>query len=201
MKLQLLPFLLLLSLILIISGSCKKEEQSDINKNSPGGEGIYPVEEGKSKLHINLAANYSLKALATYNAVNINIQQISYHTSGDSTVSGGWIDLETIPGIYNLMDFAEADTLIAFDSLVASQTISQVRMILGDSNTVMVDSVLYDLATPSAQSSGLKVQVHTQMIPDSSYVIMLDFDPAQSIKQTGNGKYKLKPVINAVVNP
>jgi hypothetical protein len=179
MKLQLLPFLLLLSLVLIISGSCKKEEQSDINKNSPGGEGIYPVEEGKSKLHINLAANYSLKALATYNAVNINIQQISYHTSGDSTVSGGWIDLETIPGIYNLMDFVEADTLIAFDSLVASQTISQVRMILGDSNTVMVDSVLYDLATPSAQSSGLKVQVHTQMIPDSSYVIMLDFDPAQ----------------------
>jgi hypothetical protein len=126
---------------------------------------------------------------------------MSYHTSGDSTMTSGWTDLYTNPGIYNLMDYVEEDTLIAFDSLLAVQTISQIRIVLGDSNTVMIDSVLYDLKTPSAQNSGLKIQVHTQLIPDSTYVIMLDFDPEKSIKQTGNGKFILKPVINATVNP
>lgn len=172
--------------------------QEDNNDNS---ENLPPVTEGISDLNIHLAAQYSMKSTDSIEAVNVDIQQISFHTSGDSTVSSGWFDLETIPGIYNLMDFVEDDTLIAFDSLVASQTISQVRLLLGDSNTVMIDSVLYELETPSAQSSGLKVQVHAQMIPDSSYVIMLDFDPEQSIKQTGNGQYILKPVINAIINP
>jgi hypothetical protein len=90
---------------------------------------------------------------------------------------------------------------VAFDSLVATQTISQIRILLGDSNTVMIDSVEYPLMTPSAQTSGLKVQVHTQMEPDSTYVIMLDFDPEQSVKELGNGKYKLHPVIRTVINP
>jgi hypothetical protein len=99
------------------------------------------------------------------------------------------------------MDYVEDDTLIAFDSLVSAQMISQVRLILGDSNTVMVDSILYDLSTPSGQTSGIKLQVHTELLPDSTYVIMLDFDPEESVKQTGNGQYKLKPVIRTIVNP
>lgn len=194
MKYKSIIILLVLGFTLLSINGCKK----DYNEHSLN---IPPINEGTSSLNIRLAAQYSLKSSDSIEAVYIDIQQIRFHTSGDSSVSSGWIDLETNPGIYNLMDFVEDDTLIAFDTLVASQTISQVRMILGDSNTVMIDSVLYDLVTPSAQNSGLKIQVHTQMIPDSSYVIMLDFDPKQSVKQTGNGKYKLKPVINAILNP
>ena len=195
MKRNTIKSLLLLSLSILIINGCEKDFYETPDNNNP----VYP--QGKSVLDVHLAAQYSFKSSDSIQAVNLEIQQMSYHTSGDSTVNSGWIDLVTNPGIYNLMDYVEDDTIIAFDSLLAVQTISQLRIILGDSNTVMVDSVLYDLFTPSAQSSGLKVQVHTQMIPDSSYVIMLDFDPEQSIKQSGNGKYKLKPVIRTIVNP
>lgn len=194
------PFTLLLAIVLLLAFACKKDNEETIilpdDNNDPG------TVENNVKLGITLAASYQMKSFNTnYNAVNIDIQQISFHTSDDTTVAAGWYDLETLPGIYNLMDFVSNDTLVAFDSLLTAQTISQIRILLGDSNTVMIDSVEYELITPSAQTSGLKVQVHTPMVPDSTYVIMLDFDPEQSVKQLGNNKYKLQPVIRTVVNP
>jgi len=192
---KILSISLILSLMLIVIASCNKDDDES-NPNQPP-----PVPTEKASLDVSLAASYSSKAVSSYDQVNIDIQQISFHTSGDSSVSSGWYDLETNPGIYNLLDYVVDDTLLAFDSLVSAQTISQIRLLLGDDNTVMVDSVLYDLSTPSGQTSGLKVQVHTELLPDSAYVIMLDFDPEESVKQTGNDKYKLSPVIRTVVNP
>jgi hypothetical protein len=200
MKYNTLISLLLLGSLLFVICGCQKDETANLN-NTSSPDNIQPPIQGKSMLGVVLAANYSLKSSDSIQAVNIDIQQLSYHASGDSSMNAGWIELPTTPGIYNLMDYVAEDTLIAFDTLEAVQTISQIRILLGDSNTVMIDSVLYPLATPSAQQSGLKVQVHTQMVPDSSYVIMLDFDPEQSIKQTGNGKYILKPVIQTLINP
>ena len=190
-----LSIILVLASMMVVIVSCNKDDDED-NGNQPP---VVPTE--KASLDITLAASYSLRSDTSYQQVNIDIQQVSFHTSGDSTVSSGWFDLETTPGIYNLMDYIVNDTLIAFDSLVSAQTISQIRLVLGDSNTVMVDSLLYDLSTPSGQTSGIKLQVHTELLPDSAYVIMLDFDPEESGKQTGNGKYKLKPVIRTIVNP
>ena len=181
------------STLIIFLAGCNKDD-SNYNENNPPA-------TGKSTLDIKLAASQDLKSVTAYDSVNIHIQQISFHSSNDTNASGGWYDLETIPGIYNLLDFITEDTLIAFDSLLVPQTISQVRLILGDSNTVVEDGISYPLSTPSAQTSGLKVQVHCQMVPDSAYVIMLDFDPEQSIHKTGNGVYKLKPVIRTVINP
>lgn len=190
-----LSIILVLASMMIVIVSCNKGDDKNKGNQPP----VVPTE--KASLDVTLAASYSSRAMTTYEQVNVDIQQVSFHTSGDSTVSSGWYDLETTPGIYNLMDYIVDDTLIAFDSLVSAQTISQIRLILGDSNTVMVDSVLYDLSTPSGQTSGIKLQVHTELLPDSAYVIMLDFAPEESVKQTGNGKYKLQPVIRTIVNP
>jgi len=56
------------------------------------------------------------------------------------------------------------------------------------------------LSTPSAQQSGLKLQVHTTLEPELAYDVLLDFDAAQSIVKAGNsGKYNLKPVIRVFV--
>lgn len=198
-KFDLIISILIAVCIFFVVSSCKKDNVENIpsvsDPLSP------PAMQGDASLKITLAANQSLKSTTTYDAVYVEILQISYHSSADTNISGGWNDLETIPGIYNLMDYVVDDTLIAFDTLVNAQTISQLRLVLGDSNTVMIDSVMFDLQTPSAQSSGLKLQVHTQMIPDSAYVIMLDFDPEQSVKQLGNNKYKLRPVIRTIINP
>jgi hypothetical protein len=58
----------------------------------------------------------------------------------------------------------------------------------------MKDSVLYDLETPSAEQSGLKIKIDKNLgfTTDS---LTLDFDADKSILETGNGKFILKPVI------
>jgi len=127
--------------------------------------------------------------------VNIDLQLVVLFGDNDSKDS---VELGTNAGIYNLLDFQNGvDTLIA-SAMVTVDTIKQVRLILGQENTVKVDGVIHDLDTPSAQQSGLKIKVDAPLDSLSVYNLILDFDADESVKQTGNGKYKLKPVIKVV---
>jgi hypothetical protein len=74
------------------------------------------------------------------------------------------------------------------------RVLKELRLILGPGNSVMKDSVLYDLDTPSAQQSGLKIKIDKSLglAFDS---LTVDFDAEKSIVETGNGKFILKPVI------
>ena len=54
------------------------------------------------------------------------------------------------------------------------------------------------LTTPSAQHSGLKLNVHAELTEGITYKILLDFDAARSIVKTGSGAYNLKPVIRTI---
>jgi hypothetical protein len=135
-----------------------------------------------------------------YSEVNLDIQQISINASTDTNATSGWVDLETNAGVYNLLDFVSGnDTLLAFDTVLVAQSINQIRLILGENNTVVEDGVTSDLNTPSGQTSGIKVSVNAILQPGYPYMIELDFDPYQSVVKTGNGNYNLKPVIKATV--
>jgi hypothetical protein len=75
-------------------------------------------------------------------------------------------------------------------------TISELRLILGTNNTVVVNGETFELETPSGQTSGYKVKMHTQtMVIGGVYFLVLDFNTEKSVHETGNGKYMLQPVI------
>ena len=175
------------SFFILLQSACKKDE----NNNAPPN-------TGTADLDVSLKSTPTKRS--TYDSINIDIIKVSIHTSTDSAETSGWFDLETNGGVYNLLDYTVGnDTVIALDSVLQVQTISQIRLILGDNNTIVEGGETYDLETPSAQTSGIKIQVHAELLPNLSFKIQLDFDPDKSINKTGNGKYKLKPVINAVV--
>ncbi len=126
-----------------------------------------------------------------FQQVNIDIQEIRIKTTNDTSQ---WVSLNTNAGIYNLLEFQNGvDTLLATGTM-STDTLKEVRFILGNNNSVMVDSVLYAMDTPSAQESGLKVKIDKHLNLDIN-TLTLDFDAEKSILQTGNGAYKLKPVI------
>lgn len=141
-------------------------------------------------------SNYEVSmtdAPGNFTEVNIDIEQIRIHSDID-----GWVDLTTNAGVYNLLDFANGiDTLVASDS-IPSGRVSQILFILGDSNSVLVDGMKHPLTVPSGSESGLKLQVHHDLIPNISYTVLVDFDAAQSIVLTGNGSYILKPVLRVI---
>lgn len=138
---------------------------------------------------------YLVDGPAAYDKVYIDVQSVQVKVSADTSQSD-WQTL-TIPrtGIYNLLNFKNGlDTLLGSIQLPAGH-ISQLRLVLGSNNSVVVSGVSYPLTTPSAQQSGLKLAINADLVAGIDYKIWIDFDAARSIVQTGNGSYILKPVI------
>jgi len=103
-------------------------------------------------------------------------------------------------GMYNLLELTGGkDTLLA-DALIPSGTISQIRLILGDNNYIITPAGnKVALKTPSAQQSGLKVQLHQEVSGGMLYRLTLDFDVARSIVQAGaSDNLILKPVLRVI---
>lgn len=130
-----------------------------------------------------------------YDAVLLSIKSVVIVTDkGEQTLAVGG-------GIINILDFRLGkDTLLAAQDIPAG-TIQQIRLVLNSTgNQVVIGGITYDLTTPSGQTSGVKLNVHDNLTAGVDYTLTLDFDAAQSIVLTGNGKYILKPVIRAVAN-
>ena len=187
MNTQFSLLLFMLSFTIVVFTGCKEDEEP-----APPA--------GTADFNVSLENSAAKKSADAITSVNIDIQKVSIHTSGDTSTSSGWYELDVNTGIYDLLDYESGnDTIIGFDSLLVVQKISQIRLILGNNNTVVDDGETYDLDTPSAQTSGLKIQVNADLQPNTTYKVVLDFDSDKSIKETGNGKYKLQPVIKATV--
>lgn len=169
-------------------GACSKDD----DKSNTGS--------GTSRMEVRLT-----DAPGDYEKVLIDIRSVQVHKDANDNGTTGWVTLDNIkPGIYNLLDFSNGkDTLLAASNLPVGH-ISQIRLVLGDNNAVVLkgETVPRELKTPSGQTSGLKVQIHADLKEDVTYVVLLDFDAAKSIVETGinasNRKYILKPVIRAI---
>jgi hypothetical protein len=128
-----------------------------------------------------------------FSAVYIDLQGVEVTGSDGKAVT-----MNIHPGTINLLNFSNGvDTLIASGSLEIA-TVAQIRLILGTNNYVMINSVKYPLSTPSADQTGLKLQVHQTLQAGVGYSVVLDFDANKSIVLQGNGTYSLKPVIRTV---
>ncbi|MBS1772570.1 MAG: DUF4382 domain-containing protein [Bacteroidetes bacterium] len=140
--------------------------------------------------HVNMRLT---DAPADYDAVYIDIQKVEVTMEGSAA-----IQLTPVrPGVYDILKLKNSlDTLLIRADIPAGK-ISQIRLILGSNNSVVVDGTTYTLNTPSAQESGLKLKLNTQLVVGGSYDMWLDFDVAKSIVATGSGKYNLKPVVTA----
>lgn len=147
---------------------------------------------GKAVLSVRLT-----DAPADYQEVLIDIQDVMINTSEEDN-SEDWQSLDIMyPGVYNLLDFTNGlDTLLVERELPAG-VISQMRLLLGENNQVKINDTYYDLTTPSAQESGLKFNVHADLIEGIHYTVWIDFDAGRSVVDRGNGEYNLKPVIRA----
>lgn len=129
-----------------------------------------------------------------YQEVLIDVQEVQINLTADE--NSGWQSLQsTKSGIYNLLDFTNGMDTLLVDEFLPAGKISQMRLVLGNDNKVMIDDVYYDLATPSAQQSGLKFNVHADLKDGITYKLWIDFDAGRSIVKKGNGDYSLKPVI------
>ena len=109
----------------------------------------------------------------------------------------GWVSLSNVnPGIYDLLTLTGGVTQLLADAEVPAGFLGQIRLILGNDNSVVINGESQSLSTPSAQQSGLKLQVNQELEAGVEYDYLLDFDVDKSIVSSGNsGGFNLKPVI------
>jgi len=146
-----------------------------------------------------------IDAEGDYEEVNIEIIDILYNSSEDEE---GWISFtpeEGYPINVNLTELIAGNSVLLTDEIVPSGMLKQIRLVLSNNNTLRLkdEPSLIPLDTPSAQQSGLKLKLDTELEPGFSYNFILDWDVHKSIVKAGNsGKYILKPVIrvNTEVN-
>ncbi len=157
--------------------SCTKSDDSD--NDTPAG---------SAQVNVRLT-----DAPAEYDAVWLDVQQVVIMSDAgvNTTLT------PSRPGLYNLLALRNGIDTLLVTAPVPAGTVSQIRLILGPNNSVVVGGQAYPLNTPSAQESGLKLNLHETLSAGGAYTFWLDFDAGKSIHQTGNGKYMLKPVIRA----
>ena len=177
-KMKKTAFLLLTSAAIIFAACSKSDSDSSTSAN------------GKSSMSI-----YLVDGPANYDKVYLDVQSVQVKATTDNSDN----DWQTVPigrtGVYNLLNFKNGlDTLLGSVVLPAGR-ISQLRLVLGPNNSIVMNGITYPLTTPSAQQSGLKLAINADLVAGIDYKIWIDFDAARSIVQTGSGSFILKPVI------
>lgn len=145
---------------------------------------------------------YITDAPADYEAVWIDIEEVRVHSSGEDSIEEddeGWIIINDNPMRINLLDLTNGELEVLGETELEAGMYSQIRLILGEDNEIVIDGTSHDLKTPSAQQSGLKHNLHAEIEGGQVYTLLLDFDASRSIVKAGNsGQFILKPVIRAV---
>lgn len=169
----------ILTLSITLFFSCSKNETS--------------ATKGKSQLEV-----YLTDDPANYDQVVIDVRDVKINYSNDT--ANGWRSLSQVnAGSYDILRLInDKDTILGKTDLDSGR-IEQIRLILGSNNYVKIGGQTYTLETPSAQQSGLKINLHQDVNAGILYKLLLDFDASRSIVKTGNGKYILKPVIRATM--
>ena len=202
-----LKFVLLLGIILVFLTGCISElVVPENNVNSPSTEGSSAYENpadglgtGKGTLKI-----YLTDAPGDYKEVNINISRIEGHIAVEDE-EGYWEILKEWPDGMEVDLIKLEDVSILLASLeLEPNNYTQLRIFLnGDASLVLEGeegldgpTVTEPLEIPSSANTGIKLNRPFEIVAGSITELTIDFDAEKSVVETGNGKYKLKPVIH-----
>jgi len=188
--------LFILSLLLLTLYSCSNDTShlGSPNQNNTNDSASPNQQDNMAHISIKL-----VDGPGDYDQVFVDIADVMLKMNDDSDSEGGWQSVSTNSGIYDLLQLTGGQNAVLVDDYeVLSGELSQIRLVLGNENSVVKDGQPYDLKTPSAQQSGLKVKVNQTVEAGYLYAFVLDFDVSKSIVDAGHSdNIILKPVITA----
>lgn len=175
-KLMLITFML----TMILAG-CSDDNSTD------------PQTSGNGSLKLYLVDNP-----AEYDSVIISVVGVEVHMSNADSLSG-WHTINSDHRYFDLLLLMNGANAILGDTTLAPGNYQQIRLIL-DNGGYLIDSsgTRHNLDVPSGQQTGIKLNHNFTIEPGKLYELMLDFNVHKSIIKTGNGQYKLQPVIRVI---
>lgn len=196
-------------LLLVFLFSCQKEA----NQNN--------IPEGQQRVRIRLS-----DGPVNFDAVNVDIQKVEVFVVPDSCHGrgndgdhddedhgghhdghhdddhmgnrcGAWDTLDIRPGVYNLLNLSNGVDTILASGFTAAGKITKIRLTLGTSNSVVIDSVQYPL-TIFNNNNRVTIAVRGEDIDQVSpgdLQLWLDFDAGRSIVRISRNHFVLIPYL------
>lgn len=206
-----LKFVLLLGISLIFLSGCAYDlviPESDLNPEAPENDSSSPIQEDELGTEKGTLKIYLTDAPGDYKEVNINISRIEGHIAGEGEEGedkGSWEVLKGWSGgkEVDLIELEDVSILLASLEL-APNKYTQLRIFLnGDASLVLEGeegldgpTVTVPLEIPSSVNTGIKLNRPFEIVEGMITKLTIDFDAEKSVIETGNGKYKMKPVIS-----
>lgn len=138
-----------------------------------------------------------------YKHVFVEVKDVMIKTTAEGGEEDGWESLGGVtPKRIDLLELTGGVTELMADAEIKAGYVHQIRLVLGTDNSIVTHAeptAEYDLKTPSAQQSGLKIMVNKELEAGETYTFILDFDVDQSVVTTGKGSFSLKPVIRMAI--
>ena len=109
-----------------------------------------------------------IDAPGDYDAVIVDVKDVMIQVEAEQGVTDeeGWLSLDDVEaGQYNLLELTGGMTQLLADSEIPAGFVSQMRLVLGPDNFVEIGEDLIPLATPSAEQSGLKLNLNQLWSP------------------------------------
>jgi len=158
------------------------------------------IAPGKGRLKI-----YLTDAPGDYLEVNITISKIEAHIAGeDDGAEGEWILLrewtEGEEPEFDLITLQNVSELLVDGSFDAGKY-TQIRLFITNASVGIElgeSGVIVEI--PSVYQTGIKLIHPFEIVEGMITKLTIDFDAEKSIVKTGNGEYKLKPVIKIITS-
>jgi hypothetical protein len=136
-------------------------------------------------------------------SVIIQVAQVQINASRNA--GDRWVVVGNKLGAIDLMKLRPGEILkLAQVDMRSSTKINQIRLVLEETGNsiILSDGTIKPLETPSQQETGLKIILKDAITASNnqSYSVAIDFDVNHSIVIQGNGVYRLKPVLKAMVS-
>jgi len=207
--LYLLPAVLV-ALVMACGGGSEAPKSPTAPAEAPAGSPSAPAAPGVPAGSGTLAVRITDSPFSDAKAVLVTFSEVSAHTS-----DGAWMPLRFVGGATaltcDLKNLEGVEDILGTGALTAGHY-TQLRLTVA-SATIYFDAETQegtacaptltpagtDVGKPVDVPSGIVKLVHQFTIaPSATTTILLDFDGDKSIHQTGNGAYKMQPVIKVV---
>lgn len=194
MKKNFIIILVLLFLTFFLSGCVDILTTQDDDAIAP--------RKGRLKIYLtDLSEKNKTDDSETYVAINLTIYKIQIHLAGeDEEDEGEWVELIlNEPTECNLIELKDESILLSEDELTPGKY-TQIRLFVTDASLdIELGEIGVPVEIPSADQTGRKLIHPFEIIAGETIELTIDFDAEESIIKTGDGSYKLNPVIKIVI--
>lgn len=173
----------LLAVALIIGCSNNNDQNSNLLLNGNSNPNVVDSYVGPPRLAITF---FDKPAPDGIEHLYLNVVKI-----GIKKEDAKWIykDVDTT---IDFLELVNGVTVTLVDDTIPEGHYEQMRFVLGDQNTIVVDSMTYPLTIPSGQQTGVKLNFDFDISQNEFVRLYVDFDVYKSVV-VANGEFKLKP--------